>query len=488
PFNTFDGPGFPACREVSKVYSPTTVDEMIAIVKNASDHGVPVRASGNGHMWYDTMCSDDPRTIIIKTEFVNRISDLKLEGGKGSVLVEAGVTFNQVADWLHARGASLGYTLVNWNISLGGAMAMGAHRSSLGEDSQVSTSALAFDIINGKGELVHLDRDQKNDTWLAATTSLGLLGIIARVKMEILADFKVYANQETFDEEDVLEADIYSEISPFVTANYWWWPGPKKFHKRTYGVVPITKSGNAFQSTFSLSDTEAALGLSLLNSGQNSSIQNFITEGIFYALWRTPNFHDKNNNLQLFSWPVHGYAYDVLIGGLYPDTKTQWDHGMRGLTFEVAVPVTQANKLLKRVRELFDEAAAEGKAVTSTYRTGINIKFGRPFDSLLGQTTTLQNDPSADWSKGAIMFDFPTFRPTTGDHHRYNEPWYAKMEKTIIDEFPTRPHWTKTTRNVISQSAKNLDPALLARFAAVRAQFDPQKTFKSVVGEIIGVV
>jgi len=27
---------------------------------------------------------------------------------------------------------------------------------------------------------------------------------------------------------------------------------------------------------------------------------------------------------------------------------------------EVAVPVTQANKLLKRVRELFDESAAEG--------------------------------------------------------------------------------------------------------------------------------
>ena len=77
---------------------------------------------------------------------------------------------------------------------------------------------------------------------------------------------------------------------------------------------------------------------------------------------------DKKTNLPLISWPVHGYAYDVLIGGLYPDTKTEWDYGMRGLTFEVAVPVTQANKLLKRVRELFDESAAEGKAVTSTYR------------------------------------------------------------------------------------------------------------------------
>lgn len=35
---------------------------------------------------------------------------------------------------------------------MAGAIAMGAHRSSLGEDSQVSSAALAFDIVNGKGK------------------------------------------------------------------------------------------------------------------------------------------------------------------------------------------------------------------------------------------------------------------------------------------------------------------------------------------------
>jgi len=44
----------------------------------------------------DTMCSDDPTTIIIKTDAVNRISDLEMADGVGSVVVEAGVTFPQV--------------------------------------------------------------------------------------------------------------------------------------------------------------------------------------------------------------------------------------------------------------------------------------------------------------------------------------------------------------------------------------------------------
>ncbi|KAG7444062.1 FAD-binding domain-containing protein [Guyanagaster necrorhizus] len=490
PYNTFDGPGFPACNAVSQVYQPSTVDEIVSIVKNASDNGIPVRASGNGHMWYDTMCSDDPNTIIIKTDAVNGISDLQLTDGVGSVVVEAGVTFPQLAEWLHERGAALGYTLVNWNITIAGAVAMGAHRSSLREDSQVSSAAMALDIINGQGDLVHLERDQTNDTWLAATTSLGLLGVIARVEIAVVSDYKVYANQTILDEDDVLNGDIYAQISPYVTANYWWWPGLKKFHLRTYGVVDIDQPEDAFQSTFSVTEIEANLALTLLNAGQNLSLPNFFSESVLYAIWTAPNFHEKTYNVPLLSWPVYGTAYDVLIGGLYPNEETEWYYGLHGLTLEFAVPVTQANQLLKRVRELFDQSAADGEAVTSTYRSGINIKFGKPFDSLLGQTTERAGEIPGDWSKagGAIMFDFPTFRPTLGDHHRYNEEWYATLATTLINEFPVRPHWTKNTRSIFQQALKNLDQDSLSRFAEVRKQFDPNGTFKSIVGEIIGVM
>ncbi|KIY68435.1 FAD-binding domain-containing protein [Cylindrobasidium torrendii FP15055 ss-10] len=473
-YNTFDGDGFAACYEVAKVYRPSSIDEIVSIVQDASAAGTPVRASGNGHMWYDTMCSDDPSTIIIKTDAVNGISDLQMnDDGTGSVLVEAGVTFPQLAEWLQDRDAALGYTLVNWNITIAGAVAMGAHRSSLGEDSQVSSAALALDIINGKGELVHLDRDQSNDTWLAATTSLGLLGVIARVEMMVLADYKVWANQTTVDEDDVLNGDLYEEISPYVTANYWWWPGQRKFHKRTYGVVPADHDGDAFQSTFSLTDIEGSLANTLLGSGQNNSWQNFITEGIFYALWSAPNFHSESTDLPLLSWPVYGSAYEVLIGGLYPNQKPEWDYGLHGKTLELAVPITQANALLKRVRELLDQSKADGKAVTATYRSGINIKVLWGFNHAVGVNRA---------DIGAMMFDFPSFKPSTGNGDRFNE------ECVTSQQFPVRPHWTKNTRDVFKQSVKNLNPDSLATFAAVRKRFDPDGIFKSVVGEILGVM
>lgn len=92
-YDTSDGPGFPACHNVSAIYQPTTVDEMVSLVKMASASNIPVRASGKGHMWYDTMCSDDNQTIIIQTKGVHSISDFNLDGDTGSVVIEARVTF-----------------------------------------------------------------------------------------------------------------------------------------------------------------------------------------------------------------------------------------------------------------------------------------------------------------------------------------------------------------------------------------------------------
>ena len=198
-YYTFDGPGSPSCHNVSRVHDATSVADMAAVVKAAAaaQPNARVRAAGKGHMWYDTQCSDDG-TILIRTEKVAAISEFALPAGadEGSVVVEAGVTFFQLAEYLHARGASVGYTLTNWNISFGGSIAMGAHRSSLREDSMVAAGALAMEIIDGEGVVRRVERDG-GDEWLAASTSLGLLGIIARIKLRVYPDTKVYAEQAT---------------------------------------------------------------------------------------------------------------------------------------------------------------------------------------------------------------------------------------------------------------------------------------------------
>lgn len=99
-----------------------------------------------------------------------------------------------------------------------------------------------------------------------------------------------------------------------------------------------------------------------------------LAEEIFFGLWSKPNFRDKRTNEPIDAWPVHGWNHDVLIGGLYPGQRPEWEYGLHGLTLELAFPVTMANGMLKRVRALFDEELGRGVVMTSTYRSGINIK------------------------------------------------------------------------------------------------------------------
>ena len=76
-YNTFDGPGFPSCYNVSRVHDATSVEDMQAVVREAAESGHLVRAAGKGHMWYDTQCADD-WTVIVRTENVAGIYDFEL--------------------------------------------------------------------------------------------------------------------------------------------------------------------------------------------------------------------------------------------------------------------------------------------------------------------------------------------------------------------------------------------------------------------------
>lgn len=129
-----------------------------------------------------------------------------------------------------------------------------------------------------------------------------------------------------------------------------------------------------FQNTFSVTELEAIAARTMLDSGKYLPTSNMLAEEIFFGLWEKPNFREKTTNEEIKEWPVYGWNYDVLIGGLYPDQKAEWEYGLAGYTMELAFPIPLANKMLKRVRQLFDDELKKGIVMTSTYRSGINIK------------------------------------------------------------------------------------------------------------------
>jgi hypothetical protein len=276
----------------------------------------------------------------------------------------------------------------------------------------------------------------------------------------------------------------------------------------------------------------------MLDSGKYLPTFTMLAEEIFFGLWSKPNFREKTTNEEIKEWPVYGWNYDVLIGGLYPDQKAEWEYGLAGYTLELAFPITLANKMMKRVRHLFDDKLKKGIVMTATYRSGINIKCElqskgwteRDIDKRQLAKLTLTSSASSRTTRATAPTgprglscstsprSGPPLTTTSGSASSYVSDedyirervlrWghfqYHKVANALIDKFPCRPHWTKNTREVFTRSVKNLDPDVsilarlemtlltdytqhLRRFQAVREQFDPQGIYRSVIRNILGL-
>src|SRR4051812_39356924 len=106
-----------------------------------------------------------------------------------------------------------------------------------------------------------------------------------------------------------------------------WWPYRRKFHHRYYDVVTSNSTAQqGFQNTFSVTALEGIAASTLLDSGKYLATSNMLAEEIFFGIWSKPNFHEKTKNTEIKDWPVYGWNYDVLIGGLYPDQLPEWDY------------------------------------------------------------------------------------------------------------------------------------------------------------------
>ena len=96
----------------------------------------------------------------------------------------------QIHDALHAINMSLqAYYPAFRNLTVGGVISTGSYGSSLNRTSVLADSIVSFDLVDGKGNLLTFGA---NDPRLAAArTSIEVLGVIVRVTLPIIPQFKV---------------------------------------------------------------------------------------------------------------------------------------------------------------------------------------------------------------------------------------------------------------------------------------------------------
>ena len=179
----------------ARLLRPRSEAELVAAIR-ASDH--PIRVLGAGHSF----------TPLAATDQVT----LQLDGLAGLVAVDrdrqqatirAGTRLRDLGPLLAAEGLALENQGDVDAQSLGGVLATATHGTGtrLG---CVASRALALQLVLASGDTLTLERDRDGGRFLAAVVSLGCLGVVTAVRMQLRPAYRLHELRRTMPLDDCL--------------------------------------------------------------------------------------------------------------------------------------------------------------------------------------------------------------------------------------------------------------------------------------------
>ncbi len=208
---------------VTKVVTPLSAQDIVAVVRDPQAYPSPVRALGNIHSV--TACVVSNGTIVNMLHMNKIVGMLKDERGRQTVAVEAGVTLIELHRWLAAREMELPFAA-----EIGDAT-IGSLASSISKDSGVGDPALSGTLyksivgvtyVDHRGEVVTLKEDAANATQLAAfKSSDGLWGIVVAVDLLVRPAKLLSFSNHVWPTEELMAkfAETTFQVTP--STNYW---------------------------------------------------------------------------------------------------------------------------------------------------------------------------------------------------------------------------------------------------------------------------
>jgi hypothetical protein len=188
-----------------RVYNPTTLAELVDIVREAESDGVNVRAVGSGHSWSDVALT---RGFLVETHALDR--ELPVDCARAGVdttrlaRTEAGVRLRELNPRLEKHGVALenmgGYDAQ----TVAGVMSTSTHGSGIG-NGPICDQARSLDVVGSGGQVFRIEPPNgptdpasfaaehpdwtlvQDEQWFdAALVGIGCLGIVYAVTLAVV--------------------------------------------------------------------------------------------------------------------------------------------------------------------------------------------------------------------------------------------------------------------------------------------------------------
>ncbi len=173
-----------------RVVTPTSVDAVVDVVRQARDSGTTVKMTGTGHSF--TAIAAPEHTLLLP-EGMSGI--LSVDRDAMTVTARAGTPLHELNLALERLGLSLHNMGDIAEQTLAGATSTGTHGTG-GIAAGLSAQLAGLELVTGTGEVVRASADENPDVFDIARVGLGALGILTTLTFRVEPLFVIEAHEQ----------------------------------------------------------------------------------------------------------------------------------------------------------------------------------------------------------------------------------------------------------------------------------------------------
>ncbi len=164
----------------NRLYEPKSAEEVQQIVKRCDK----LRALGARHS-FNAIADSTVAQISL-----DHLDEMTIDDKAHTVTVGAGVRYGKLAPYLDSHGYALNNLASLPHVTVVGACSTATHGSGI-HNQNLSSIVSAIEFVQADGSLATLSRAKDGDTFNGAVVSLGALGVITRITLNLLPTFQM---------------------------------------------------------------------------------------------------------------------------------------------------------------------------------------------------------------------------------------------------------------------------------------------------------
>lgn len=413
-----------------RIERPETEASLQSVVREAAARGSTVRVAGNGHSFSSVVPTDE--TLVSLERFDGVVA---VDSDANEVTVRAGTTLGEINEVLARHGLTMRNLGDIDCQTVAGTLATGTHGTGL-DFGVISTQAVRIRLVTVNGEIREITPESDADLFRAAQVSVGALGVISTVTLEVEPRYDLCLRRRVLPLEDVL-----SNIDHFHEAHrqweFFWFPYTDEAVVKTFDKLPpgeMDKTTNSTANSFSGKIRDAV----------SHHVETFSMEGFGRLCTRYPSAAKPVSKLHakmLSDETVVGPSHEVFAN----------DREVRFEESEYSVPADTLPEVFRRVRRYVHENEVPVQLPLECRYVGGDEPYLSPA-----------------YGRDSAFVAVHT-------HHNKQLRSYFEACESIFAEYDGRPHWGKHHSGTATELAERYPR--WDDFASIRESLDPEGVF-----------